>query len=184
MFPAYKNNSNTPENVDDLFLSNPSYDTIPIITSSALIQEISDSSSESDDELMEIVSKETKIPDKVIESIKSTIFFIDSDRKKEYLKLDSLPFRAIPYYNRTFKVFRVKTKKFKRYYKNTKKLNKLKESKSSIEEQKQLDEELRLYLVKNPQDVDKWIEYIEYKVFIKLDHGNIPILIHCFILGE
>lgn len=173
MFPAYKNSSNTPENVDDLFLSNPSYDTIPIITSSALIQEISDSSSESDGEIVEIVSKETKIPDKVIESIKNTIFFIDPDRRKEYLKLDSLPFRAIPYYNRTFKVFRVKTKKFKRYYKNTKKLNKLKESKSSIEEQKQLDDELRIYLVKNPQDVDKWIEYIEYKVFIKLHHCDI-----------
>lgn len=175
MFPAYKNNSNTPENVDDLFLSNPSYDKIPIITSSALIQEISDSSSESDEEIVEIVSKETKIPDKVIESIKNTTFFIDSDRKKEYLKLDSLPFRAIPYYNRTFKVFRVKTKKFKRYYKNSKKLNKLKESKSSIEEQKQLDDELRIYLVKKPQDVDKWIEYIEFKVIFTINSCNILI---------
>ncbi|CAO1388252.1 unnamed protein product [Diamesa serratosioi] len=163
MFPAYKNSSIIPENVENLFLSNLSYDKIPIITNSTLIQQISDSSSESDEEIVEIVSKETKIPDKVIESIKNTTFFIDSDRRKEYLKLESLPFRAIPYYNRTFKVYRVKTKKFKRYYKNTKKLSKLTESKSSIEEQKQLDDELRIYLVKNPQDVEKWIEYIEYK---------------------
>lgn len=166
MFPAYKTQDSSavdPQSCEE-FLQNPSYDAIPV-TSSTIAQQISSSSSsDSDGELKE---------DKFVQKYKKPttpppveLFYIDRERKREYLKLDYLPNRAIPFYKitRNFKRFAQSNKRFRRYFK-VKRIKKLTQDPARlIDEKVSKDEEMRIFLIKNPQDVEKWLEYINYKV--------------------
>lgn len=168
MFPAYsklsvESTSAEPTTSTD-FLHNPSYDTIPV-SSSTIGQLISSSSDSSDCELLTGgKSYDFKEPPALP---KVEIYYIDRERKKEYLKLDFLPNRAVPFYKvtRKFKRFAQSNKRsFRRYFK-VKRIKKLNEPQERlIDEKVTKDEELRIYLVQNSSDVDKWIEYIAYKV--------------------
>lgn len=168
MFPAYSKISQESKDetsqVSKEFLQNPSYDTIPV-TSSTVAQPIS-SSSESESE-GEIYAKAVQNYVRQETPPKVELFYIDKDRKKDYLKLDTLPNRAVPFYRvpRYFKRFAQSNRGvFKRYFK-VKRLKKLThDPKRLIDEKASKDEELRLYLVRNSSDVDKWLEYIEYAV--------------------
>lgn len=95
------------------------------------------------------------------------MFYVDRERKREYLKLDFLPVRAVPFYKVTknFKRFAQSHKRsFRRYFK-VKRIKRLTQDPTRlIDEKVSKDEEMRIFLIKNPQDVEKWIEYIAYKV--------------------
>lgn len=170
MFPAYSKLSGDSAYVEAStskeFLQNPSYDTIPV-SSSTIGQLITSSSDSSDNEQylkeVEEVKERPPSPQKVEN------FYIDRERKKDYLKLDFLPHRAVPFYKitRNFKRFaQSNRRKFRRYFK-VKRIKLLNEDPAQlIDEKASKDEELRLYLIKNSQDVGKWIEYIAYKVRI------------------
>lgn len=168
MFPAYKSQDSEllEPHTSKEFLQNPSYDTIPV-SSSTIAQEIPSSSDSSDSdgeieaESIQVYKQPPMIP-------KIEIFYIDCERKKEYLKLDFLPKRAVPFYKvtRNFKRFATTNKKtFRRYFK-VKRIKKLTQDSVTrlLDEKPSKDEELRIYLIKNSQEVDKWIEYIEFKV--------------------
>ena len=98
MFPAYlklslEDVSDVAEETSKQFLQNPSYDAIPV--SSATIAESissdSESSSEAESRAMIEYSKQPSPP-------KEDFFYVDRERKKEYLKLDFIPIRARPIY--------------------------------------------------------------------------------------
>lgn len=172
MFPAYvkfSDNSTTVEpQTSKEFLQNPSYDSIPV-SSATVSQQISSSSeSSSDGEIGE--SKTFENYERPDTPPKIDIFYLDSDRKKEYLKLDTLPNRATPFYkiSRPYKRFAKSNNKssFRRYFKvkRLKKEGQCKDPKRLLDEKESRDEEMRIYLIKNTQDVEKWIDYIKYKV--------------------
>jgi hypothetical protein len=167
MFPAYSKISGESTSVEPTasneFLHNPSYDTIPV-SSSTIGQPISSSSDSSDsEEYMKVVEDYKKPPSPP----KVELFYVDRERKKEYLKLEFLPHRAVPFYKVTkkFKRFAQSNKRtFRRYFK-VKRIKKLTEDPERlIDEKVAKDDELRIYLIKNSQEVDKWIEYIAFKV--------------------
>jgi hypothetical protein len=87
MFPAYSKISSDSVNVEAQtskeFLQNPSYDTIPV-TSSTIGQLITSSSDSSDSEqYLKAVEEYTRPPSpKKVEH-----FYIDCERKKDYLKV-------------------------------------------------------------------------------------------------
>lgn len=166
MFPAYKNETQKGENqeADKEFLQNPSYDTIPV-SSATIAQEISSDSESSDasgNEVHEIAMKEFK---KSPSPQKVEYFYEDRERKKEYLKLNELPRRAVPFYKvtRLYKRFGAR-KPFRRYFKSKRIKKLLKSTGRLLDEKVEKDEALRIHLIKNSQEVDKWIEYIAYKV--------------------
>lgn len=169
MFPAYKSSADDSVTVEPSkeFLQNPSYDTIPV-TSSTIAQQISSDSDSSEDSEGEIKDgpKELQEYRKTPSPPKVVYFYEDLDRKKEYLKLDVLPNRAIPFYKitRNFKRFGLKKKTFRRYFK-VKRIKKLLQNPARmLDEKVEKDEEMRIFLIKNSQEVEKWIEYVEYKV--------------------
>lgn len=168
MFPAYKASVEDAVIVEPSkeFLQNPSYDTIPV-TSSTIAQEISSESEISSEGEIEYESKQLQEYRKKSPSPpKVEHFYEDLDRKKEYLKLDCLPYRAIPSYKvtRNFKRFAYQKKTFRRYFKVKRIKKLLQDPVRLLDEKVEKDEELRIFLIKNPQEVEKWIEYIEYKV--------------------
>lgn len=170
MFPAYLKFSEEPPvlkaHTSKEFLQNPSYDSIPV-SASTLLEQISSSSDSSSDE-----NNETKALEDYKKSEtppKADTFYEDIERKKEYLKLDTLPLRAVPFYriSRHNKHFmRADKRIFRRYFKvkRLKKEGRCTDSKRMLDEKSTKDEEMRIYLIKNTQDVCKWIEYINYKV--------------------
>lgn len=172
MFPAYKNDSTVETSATEPltskeFLQNPSYDTIPV-TSSTVAQLISSDSDSSDSEgeikddskNVQVYKKKSPSPPKV------EYFYVDTDRKKEYLKLNFLPNRAVPFYKitRNFKRFAQSKRTFRRYFKVKRIKKMLQDPVRMLDEKVEKDEELRIFLIKNSEEVDKWIEYIEYKV--------------------
>lgn len=167
MFPAYKAQDLTScdAQTSKEFLQNPSYDTIPV-SSATLAQDISSSDFSSDGEIVDD-ARNLQVYKKPPSPPKIEIFYIDRERKKEYLKLDVLPIRAVPFYrvSRYFKRFaHTNRKPFRRYFK-VKRVKKLaQDTERKLDDKQTKDEELRIYLIKNSQEVDKWIEYIEYKV--------------------
>ena len=179
MFPAYKiqESTNVEPQTSKEFLQNPSYDSIPVTSSTVAQQITSSSESESSDGVIEIVT-ESKYLQKYKKKSPTppTVehFYIDRERNKTYLKLDFLCNRAVPFYKVRKDLKRFTQSKnnrsggsglaFRRYFKakRIKKLNK--EPAKLIDEKISEDEERRIYLIKNSQDVDKWIEYIKYKV--------------------
>lgn len=182
MFPAYKTEDLTPAKpkISNEFLQNNSYDSIPV-TSSIVAQQISSNSdSESPEEVNSLVHKKS-LPDPP----ETESYYIDRERNKTYLKLDFLCNRAVPFYRirKNYKNFAQSNRNgskvsFRRYFK-TKRVKKLnKDHERLIDEKVTSDEEMRLYLVKNPQDVDKWMEYIEYKVLI-----NSYVAFHRFVIN-
>ena len=163
MFPAYKNEVKKGEHleIDKEFLQNPSYDTIPV-SASTIAQEISSDSESSENEVQEVVMKEFK---KSPSPQKVEYFYEDRERKKEYLKLNKLPRRAVPFYKvtRLYKRFGAR-KPFRRYFKSKRIKKLLKSTGRLLDEKVEKDEALRIHLIKNSQEVDKWIEYIANKV--------------------
>lgn len=173
MFPAYvqfskDTTADVQSQTSKEFLQNPSYSTVPVSSSTVPVQIRSDSdfSSESDDGFKSKTLE--KRFDKPPSPPKVEVFFVDRDRKKEYLKLSVLPFRAVPFYrvSRHLRHFSTpyKHQSFRRYYK-AKRIKKLtKEPKKLLDDNVSQDEEMRIYLIKNSQEVDKWIEFIQHKV--------------------
>lgn len=173
MFPAYKSQDST--NIEPPtskeFLQNPSYDTIPVTSSTIAHQIESSSESESSDGEIKTVNDAAKYKKKSPTPPAVEQFYIDRERNKTYLKLDFLCNRAVPFYKvrRNFKRFAQSNKNgsastFRRYFK-TKRVKKLcQDPARQIDEKASKDEEMRIHLIKNWQDVDKWTEYIEYKV--------------------
>jgi hypothetical protein len=161
MFAAYKIADESSTNVEptEQFLQNPSYNSIPV-SSSTICQISSDSSIESDGE-DEVPRRRSPSPKKV------EYFYEDRQRKKEYLKLTELPHRAVPSYKiaRNFKRFAPNKKKVFRRYFNVKRIKKLAlDLVPLLDEKEEKDEAMRIHLIKNSQEIDKWIEYIDYKV--------------------
>lgn len=171
MFAAYKSANSTESNdkitqPDGGFLQNQSFETA-LLPSTSQLQEISSSSlSESDD------SEDEKEKAVVIyrkpPSPKTQVFYVDSKPRMEYLKMDSLPIRCLPRYRLSHKFslyvrkHNFNSTKFRRYFKVKKSTNDaLKGDKMDTSE---AGEELRIYLSKNPNDVDKWFQFIEYQV--------------------
>lgn len=167
MFPAYKGQDSTsiePETSKE-FLQNPSYDAIPV-SAETLAEVISSSELSSDGEVSDD-ARYLKVYKKPPSPPKVEIFYVDRERKKEYLKLQSLPIRAVPFYrvSRFYKRFAQNNRKpFRRYFK-AKRVKKLtQDTGRKLDDKQTKDEELRIYLIKNSSDIDKWIEYIAYKV--------------------
>lgn len=166
MFPAYKFEDSTSVNpsTSKEFLQNPSYDSIPV--SSSTLAEIISSSDFSSEGEIEDDSRGLEVLKKPPTPVKLEMFYIDTERKKDYLKLDFLPIRAIPFYKipRYLKHFSEPRKPFRRYFK-AKRVKKLtQDTGRKLDEKQSKDEEMRIYLIKNSHEVDKWIEYIDYKV--------------------
>lgn len=168
MFPAYKSQDLSAEDSQTCkeFLQNPSYNAIPV-TSSLNTQQISSSSDSSDFE-------DDRQQEKIVNKVKKPqtpppieVFYVDRARTRDYLKLEFLPNRAVPFYKikKRFNLVSQSNKgKFRRYY-NVKRIKKLvQDPERLIDEKVSKDEEMRLYLIRNSQEVDKWIEYISYKV--------------------
>ena len=172
MFPAYKLNSGDSSTVEPEisteFLHNPSYDTIPVSSTSISVQISSSSDSSSDGKIQE-TKRFKAICNRPPSPLVVEDFYEDRERKKEYLKLDFLPNRAVPFYkvSSNFKRFtQGKKTTFRRYFK-VKRIKKLMATPvRALDEKSEKDEELRIYLIKNSQEVDKWIEYINFKVRI------------------
>lgn len=171
MFPAYvrfsEDSAAVETHISKEFLQNPSYDSIPVSSATVSCQISSNSEESSSDGEIEVKNvekyKRSETPPK------AEIFYMDSDRKKEYLKLETLPNRATPFYrvSRYLRRFdRTNKKCFRRYFKvkRLKKESQCHDPKRLLDEKTSKDEEMRIYLIKNTQDVEKWIEYIAYKV--------------------
>lgn len=169
MFPAYvqfskDTKADVQPQTSKEFLQNNSYSTIPVAP--VTISSDSDFSSDTDHEIRTKAMR--KLPKKSPTPPKVEIFFVDRDRKKEYLKLSVLPYRAVPFYrvSRYFRNFSTpyKYRSFRRYFK-VKRIKKLtQEPKKLLDDNVSQDEEMRIYLIKNSHEVDKWIEFIQHKV--------------------
>lgn len=174
MFPAYNLNSETikPE-TGDQFLQNRSYDVLPVsLKELCEVISSSESSSESNDSLIPPPDEKDPAPKTI--SL-ADICYIDCDRKKEYLKLKSLPYRAIPFYeiSKTYER-NIKSRKYKRYFKSkkVKKLLNTAGTNSSVDVAAK-DEAMRINLIKNPHQIDKWLQYIKFKVCSYKREGKI-----------
>lgn len=170
MFAAYKIANSTESNevseVDGGFLQNQCFET-SLVRSTSQFQEISSSSlsesesNDSDDEKKAVIIYR-KPP-----SPKTQVYYVDNQARKEYLKMDSLPIRCLPRYrlSHRFTLFarqhNLNSTKFRRYFKVKSKKNTMQGEKMDTSE---AGEELRVFLSKNPNDIDKWFQYIEYQV--------------------
>jgi hypothetical protein len=175
MFAAYKNEnseetSEIAKEVSSEFLQNPSFATLEtaVVPSTSHLEEISSSSSESESEDSEndnekkvIIYK--KLPPEKVE------YYVDVEPRKEYLKLESLPARCLPRYRLSHRfrlytpTYNKNTTKFRRYFR-IKKKSKKKADKAEKLDKDTTEKDLNLYLIKNPNDIDKWLEYIQYRV--------------------
>lgn len=174
MFPAYKtNNSSENKSNNEVVTFNSTLDT-SLVPSTSKLQDISSSSSWDDSDSDDFEEFKEKKNDQVVvvykkpTSPKAEIFYIDDEPRKEYLKMDSLPYRCLPLYrlSRRFSLFKRKfdpnSSKFRRYFKVNKKKRKNKDElklDSTI-----TGENLRIHLSKNPNDLEKWMEFIQYQV--------------------
>lgn len=165
MFAAYKDQTDQqklPESTE--FLANPSFED----NSKALVKVSSSDSSDfssdqSDDEKPKAIEYYKTKPQI---AAKPELYYIDKTPRSEYLKMDSLPIRG------RYRVYSMKLlsasfysrKKFRRYFKDKKSKKRKKE-----EPENDKSEEMRIYLSKNQNDVDSWIEYINYKVRLKFN---------------
>jgi hypothetical protein len=174
MFAAYKIADENSTNVEptEEFLQNPSYNSMPV--SSSTICQVSSSDSENgsstdDGKVCEVARRRSPSPKKV------EYFYEDRQRKKEYLKLTELPHRAVPSYKigRNFKRFAPNKKKVFRRYFNVKRIKKLALNPIPLMDEKvEKDEAMRIHLIKNSQEIDKWIDYIDYKVVVNILCGR------------
>jgi hypothetical protein len=172
MFAAYKLSENEVAPTESgEFLQNQSYESSSLPPSASTVdcvQNISSdetfSSSSSEDEAGDN-SKAVQIYHKPPPT-KLEVFYEDREPRREYLKMDSMPKRALPYYHtsryRLTPGFRRTAKKFKRYF-NQKKDKKHKKG-VAMEIETDKSEELRLHLIRNQNDIDKWKEFIDLKV--------------------
>lgn len=130
--------------------------------SKALVKVISSNSSDSsdsEDEQPKAIQYYRTKP----QSTKIELYYFDKDPRSEYLKLESLPKRVLPMYRilRRF-AYHGKKRKFRRYFKR-----KDKSAKKQLDEPENDEgQKMKLYLKQHPNDVEKWIEYINYKVCI------------------
>jgi len=165
MFAAYRNDEESQEKPE--FVPNPSFED----TSRALVRVISSDSSDSSDDSEDDQPKAIQYYRTKPQSTKVELYYFDKDPRIEYLKLESLPRRVLPMYRilrrYNFMIYG-KRKKFKRYFKKKDKTSK----KSLDEPENDEGQQMKVYLNKNPNDVEKWIEYINYKVSI-LCHFNL-----------
>lgn len=171
MFAAYRTEDGISQPADQptnpIFLENQSYTSIPVDQRAV---DGSSSSSDSDSE-----NEQKSNPPMLRDRPEATIepptihFYEDRERRKEYLKMESLPARAVPMHNRLKRRINLSGsfhgKKFKRYFKSKKIKALLKDgTERMLDSEKNNEEEMRLFLTRNPHEVDKWIEFINYKV--------------------
>lgn len=171
MFAAYKSensqeSSEVAKEVSSEFLQNPSFPSLEnaLVPSTSNLEEISSSSSsESDfhDEKKVVVVYKKLPPPKVN-------YYVDVEPRKEYLKLETMPARCLPRYRLSYRfklctpAYNFNSKKFRRYF--TVKKKKKKADKAEKLDKDTIENDLKLYLMKNPNDIEKWIEYIQYRV--------------------
>lgn len=188
MFPAYRNGEGTsqaididkPEQENQNFLENQSYTSIPV---DQKLVEDSSSSSDSENDKNDGKVERLMLKERSSSPIEPPrmYFFEDRQRRKEYLQMESLPFRAVPMFNRLRKrkigSDSRHNQKFKRYFKSNKIKKLLLDTGRLLDSKETDEEEMRIFLTKNPHEVDKWIEYIQYQV------SKIPkitnIIVHC-----
>lgn len=170
MFAAYRADDGSSQPVDTpenpIFLENQSYTSIPIDQ-----RAVDGSSSSSDSDSGNEQQKYPMLRDRPEAPIEppTMYFYEDRERKKEYLKMESLPARAVAMHNRLKRRIHLSGshhgKKFKRYFKSKRIRALLKDgTERMLDSEKNNEEEMRLFLTRNPHEVDKWIEYIDYKV--------------------
>lgn len=175
MFAAYKN-ENSEENIEITkevpteFLQNPSFPSLEsaVVPSTSNLEEISSSESDqsssesSEDDKKAVVSYKKLLPPKVEQ------YYVDIEPRKEYLKLESMPARCLPRYRLSYRfklytpTYNFSSAKFRRYFRIKKK--KKKADKAEKLDKDTAEKELNLYLIQNPNDIDKWLEYIHYRV--------------------
>lgn len=179
MFAAYSKESENKEIVNverSDFLQNPSFESSLAPSTSQLEEISSDSSVESiesesdeidDKKAVVLYNKKSVVLYKKPPSPKTQVFYFDNEPTKEYLKMDTIPARCLPKYRLSYrfslfkKKFNPNSSKFKRYFK-TKKRKKGNEGEEM--DVSKAEEELRVYLSKNPNDIEKWLEFINYQV--------------------
>lgn len=173
MFAAYKSenieeNKEISKEVNTEFLENASFPSLEnaVVPSTSYFEEISSSSSEesessSEDEKKSVVVYR-KLPPSKVE------YYVDVEPRMEYLKLESMPARCLPKYRLSYRfklytpTYNFNSTKFKRYFKIKKK--KKKAEKAEKLDKDTVEKELNFYLIQNPNDIDKWLEYIQYRV--------------------
>ena len=158
MFAAYRNEADDakePEKPE--FIPHTSFQD----NSKALVRVISSESSESSNDSEDDQPKAIQYYKTKPQITKVELFYLDKDQRIEYLKLDSLPKRVLPMYRilRRFAYYG-KRRKFRRYFKRKEKAS----NKSLDEPENDEGQKMKIYLNQNPNDVEKWIEYINYKV--------------------
>lgn len=158
MFAAYRadtDEAKEPEKSE--FIPHTSFQDNSKALVKVISEDSSDSSNDSEDEQPKAIQYYRSKP----QSTKVELYYFDKDPRSEYLKLESLPKRVLPLYRilRQFS-YNGKQKKFKRYYKRKDKTSK----KSLDEPENDEGQKMKLYLKQHPNDVEKWIEYINYKV--------------------
>lgn len=175
MFAAYKNENSEEskgitKEVPTEFLQNPSFPSLEnaVVPSTSNFEEITSSeSSESESEKSED-DKKVVVPYKKLQPPKVELYYIDIEPRKEYLKLESMPARCLPRYRLSYRfklytpTYDFSSSKFQRYFKIKKK--KKKADKAEKLDKDAIEKELNLYLIQNPNDIDKWLEYIQYRV--------------------
>lgn len=167
MFAAYKDKDEPKTSTDDgNFLENPSFTSVPIVSGSMEISSSSDDDSEEEDKNTKVLAiKERSSPPR---PVKITIYE-DRQRSKEYLKMDSLPSRCVPWYEKSKFSFSsdrqgIGKKKFRRYF-NVKRIKKLMTNPvRMLDDSTDKEDDMRVYLLRNSHEIEKWIEYIQYKV--------------------
>jgi hypothetical protein len=162
MFSAYSTSDQVSKSEDKIFLQNSSFLSLPSTSHQHALEEISslsESSSETEDnsKALKIYHKKPSPP------LSEKLYYEDKEPRKEYLKLDTLPLRCVPFYKSSRKKLipyysSHKRMKFRRYY------NKKSSKKNAFMTDDDVKEQLRLHLSKNPNDIEKWIEFIQYKV--------------------
>jgi hypothetical protein len=164
MFAAYKNeiseSSELTQKINDEFLSNPSFESCLVPSTSHIISSSSESDSSEEEKKAIVIYKKPPSPPK------AEVFYIDDEPRKEYLKLQTLPARCLPRYRLSYRFSLVDpkfnlSKKFKRYFHVKKKKDK---ADTITMDTSTTGEELRIYLSKNSDDFDKWQEYIDHEV--------------------
>jgi hypothetical protein len=171
MFAAYKSVDSSLNEVTEVpnneFLSNSSFNVVPLNSITEQISSDSDDYSE-DESNSKNLQQAVQIYNRK-EPRKEQCFYIDKEARKEYLKMECLPIRALPFYkiSRRKKLFQHAygkgAGKFKRYFNAAKSSRKIKMGKK-VEEEESIDDELRLHLSRNPNDIEKWIEFINKQV--------------------
>ncbi|KAL7027572.1 hypothetical protein ACKWTF_005487 [Chironomus riparius] len=166
MFAAYRKDADDAKDAETSeFIPHTSFQD----NSKALVKVISSDSSESANDSDDNQPKAIQYYKTKPQSTKVELYYLDKDQRIEYLKLESLPKRVLPLYRimRRFAYYG-KQRKFRRYFKKKEKTSK----KSLDEPENDEGQQMKIYLNQNQNDIEKWIEYINYKHIISTTQND------------